>query len=342
MKLVKTTIIFSIGLLLTFESAIAQKKKGIKDFFKFKNKKIELILPVEAYVNQNLFEIDTAYLDSLMLLEEINLQREQSLLAADTAAFPLYYNVPIQVSEQLKIDSVWVVLREYYSIWDSKKVNPYKLDGEKFADTVNIPLHYENPDLEWSVPIENGHITSPFGLRRWRWHYGSDLRLSIGDSVRAAFDGIVRVAHYDRYGYGHYVLIRHYNGLETLYGHFKKSLAKVGDVVKAGEVIGLGGNTGRSSGPHLHFEVRFQGNAINPIELFDFESNELLTDTLTVNNSTFSYLKEARKVRYHRIRRGDTLSHISYRYGISISRICRLNGITRKTILRVGKRLRIV
>jgi murein DD-endopeptidase MepM/ murein hydrolase activator NlpD len=344
-KLVRLLFIISIGLFFTIDFAHCQKKKGRKDFFKFKNKKIEQVqaeIPIEAYVDQNIFNIDTTYLDSIMWIEEFNLNKELSLLAADTAAFPLYYNIPVQVSEQLMIDSVWVVLREYYSIWDSRKVNPYKMDGEKFADTVNIPLHYEKPNLNWSVPIENGHITSPFGLRRWRWHYGSDLRLNMGDSVRAAFDGIVRVAHYDRYGYGHYVLIRHYNGLETLYGHFKKRLASVGDVVKAGEVIGLGGNTGRSSGPHLHFEVRYEGNALSPIKIFDFANNKLLTDTLTIDQSTFAYLKEARKIRYHRIRSGDTLSHISYRYGISINRICRLNRITRKTILRVGRRLRIV
>ena len=159
--------------------------------------------------------------------------------------------------------------------------------------------------------------------------------------MRVAFDGIVRIAQYDRYGYGHYILVRHYNGLETLYGHFKKRLARVGDVVKAGDVIGLGGNTGRSTAPHLHFEVRYEGNAIDPADLFDFQNDSLLSDQLSITPATFAYLAEARKIRYHRIRRGDTLSHISYRYGVSISKICRLNGISRKTILRVGRRLRI-
>lgn len=345
MKLTRLILLILVLILANSDYSIGQKKKGLRDFFRFKNKKIEQSIQhndIADYVDQNLFQIDTVYLDSIMLVEEINLHKELSLVHADTSAFPLYYNVPIQVSEQLMIDSVWVVLREYYSVWDSKKVNPYKMDGAKFKDTVELPLFYKNPDLKWSMPISKGHITSPFGLRRWRWHYGSDLRLKIGDSVRVAFDGIVRVAHYDRYGYGNYVLVRHYNGLETLYGHFKKRLAKVGDVVKAGDVIGLGGNTGRSSAPHLHFEVRYEGNAINPIKLFDFENDSLMSDTLVVNNESFAYLKEARKIRYHRIRRGDTLSHISYKYGISINRICRLNRISRKTILRIGRRLRIV
>ena len=194
------------------ESLSQNKKKRLGDFFKFKNKKIEVPVveqPLPVFeVADEAFAIDTLYLDSMMYAEEVNLQRELSLVHEDTAQIPLYFNVPVQVSEQLKIDSVWVTLREYYSVWDSKKVNPYELDGEKFKDTLNIPLHYTNPELSWTVPISKGHITSPFGLRRWRWHYGSDLRLNTGDSVRAAFDGIVRVAHYDRYGYGHYVLIR--------------------------------------------------------------------------------------------------------------------------------------
>ncbi|MEQ9288039.1 MAG: peptidoglycan DD-metalloendopeptidase family protein [Cyclobacteriaceae bacterium] len=338
-----TSVILILMMVVVNESLGQEKKRRLGDFFRFKNKKVEIPVTEEEefVVDYDAFAVDTTYLDSMMYAEEVNLMRELTMAHEDTAQIPLYYNVPVQVSEQLMIDSVWVTLNEYYSIWDSKKVNPYDLDGEKFSDTLNIPLHYSNPDLSWTIPISQGHITSPFGLRRWRWHYGTDLRLNTGDSVKVAFDGIVRVAHYDRYGYGHYVLVRHYNGLETLYGHFKKRLVGVGDVVRSGDVIGLGGSTGRSSGPHLHFEVRYQGNAIDPTEIFDFSNDSLLADSLTITPKTFAYLKEARKIRYHRIRSGDTLSHISYRYGISISQICRLNGISRKTILRVGRRLRL-
>ncbi|UXX81349.1 M23 family metallopeptidase [Reichenbachiella carrageenanivorans] len=239
------------------------------------------------------------------------------------------------------IDSVWVTLRDYYSLWSTTKINPYEIDGEKFADTLALSLTFNNPSLDWSLPIPNTEVTSPFGLRRWRWHYGDDLRLRTGDSVRVAFDGIVRLARYDRYGYGNYILVRHYNGLETLYGHLSKRLLEPGDVVKAGDVIGLGGSTGRSSGPHLHFEIRYAGNAIDPKEVFDFDNDTIRTTTMIVTPETFSYLTEARKIRYHRVRSGDTLSHISYRYGVSINTICRLNGIRRSTILRVGQRLRI-
>ncbi len=288
-------------------------------------------------MDENWFQLDDWYLDSLAWEEE----KSKQVLEEDTSQVVLFYNVPVEVSEQLKIDSVWVTLKEYYSVWSSTDVNPYDMDGEKFADTLRLPLTFENPELDWSLPIPHIVVTSPFGLRRWKWHYGDDLRINIGDSVRSAFDGIVRIARYDRYGYGHYVLVRHYNGLESLYGHLSKRLLEVGDVIKAGDVIGLGGNTGRSTGPHLHFELRYQGNAFDPKTIFDFENDTILSDTLEINPNTFSYLTEARKIRYHRVRSGDTLSHISYRYGVSISKICRLNGIRRSSILKIGQRLRI-
>jgi len=251
------------------------------------------------------------------------------------------YGVPVRVTDDLEIDSVWLALDDYYNIWDSRKVNPYDLDGEKFADTLSIPLFDCDHDLGWSMPITDTYITSPFGLRRSRWHYGSDLKLHIGDTVMSAFDGIVRMAQFDRYGYGHYVLVRHYNGLETLYGHLSKRKVIVGQEVKAGELIGLGGNTGRSTGPHLHFEVRYQGNAIDPTTMHDFDGDSLLSPTYEINPATFAYLTEARKMRWHRIRSGDTLSHVAMWYGVPVRTLCRLNRISRKTILRVGRRLRV-
>ncbi|HYG40629.1 MAG TPA: M23 family metallopeptidase [Cytophagales bacterium] len=242
-------------------------------------------------------------------------------------------------SEELAIDSAWFKMFDYYSVWDSKNVNPYGIDGKSFHDTLNIVL-YDSMN-SWASPINSQTVTSKFGFRRYRWHYGTDLKLNVGDSVSSVFDGIVRIAKYDRRGYGNYVLIRHNNGLETLYGHLSKTNVVVGQVVKAGEVIGLGGNTGRSTGPHLHFEVRYQGNPIDPVHLFDFETASLNSDQFTLTPSHFSYLKEVKKVRFHKIRRGDTLSEISKRYGVSMTKICRLNNISKRTTLRVGRKLRV-
>ncbi|MDN5204907.1 M23 family metallopeptidase [Fulvivirgaceae bacterium BMA10] len=245
------------------------------------------------------------------------------------------------VSEELAVGGDWIESHDYYMIWDSKKVNPYKFDGAKLKDTIDITLEDHIAGYQWMVPITETKINSAFGFRRYRWHYGIDLKLNRGDTVRATADGVVRMAQYDRWGYGHYVVLRHKNGLETLYGHFTRRLVRVGQEVKAGTPIGLGGSTGRSTGNHLHFEVRYKGHAVNPIEIFDFEKDSLLRTTYELTPKSFEYIKEASKRIYHRIRRGDTLSRISRRYGVSINTLCRLNGIRRSTILRIGRRLRV-
>jgi len=247
----------------------------------------------------------------------------------------------IRMNDGLNIDCVWVNQHSYFSNWTSRKINPYELDGAKYKDTLMVHINDSIAEIDWSLPVVSTRITSPFGFRRYRWHYGTDLKVFFGDTIMAAFDGIVRIVDYERYGYGRYVVIRHLNGFETLYGHLSKSKVKVGETVKAGELIGLGGSTGRSTGTHLHFEIRFQGNAIDPSSIFDFPSDCLLTDAYAITPASFNYLVEAKKVRYHRIRSGDTLGHIGQRYGVSIGRLCRLNGISRRTTLRIGRRLRI-
>ena len=274
--------------------------------------------------------VDFSWLDTLSVSDPEPIESK-----APEVRIPTYY----QVSEEMSIDCVWISQHHYFNTWTSQKINPYELDGAKYKDTLHIPIATGNEN--WAFPISNTRITSPFGFRRYRWHYGTDLKLYYGDTVAAAFDGIVRIVDYERYGYGRYVVLRHLNGLETLYGHLSKAKVKIGDVVSAGDLIGLGGSTGRSTGTHLHFEVRYQGNAIDPTEIFNFTEDCLEEAYYDVTPNSFAYLVEARKVRYHRIRRGETLSHISRRYGVSINRICRLNGISRKTILRIGRRLRI-
>jgi len=329
--------------LINTKSFCQEKTEG---FFKFikKKKVIENSYQYDTIkvVEDGWYVVSQSYLDSLAAAEE-----EVLFIEIDTAVeeeedqFILSYGVPVEINENLSVDSVWLTLHDYFETWSSIKINPYNLDGLKFKDTLTLPLVSEEAGLSWSMPLNKMTITSPFGLRRWKWHNGDDLRLSVGDSVKAAFDGIVRVAHYDRYGYGHYVLVRHYNGLETLYGHLSKRLVKIGDVIKAGDLVGLGGSTGRSTGPHLHFEIRYEGTPIKPIAVFDFDNMSLVHEELTISPETFAYLKEARKVRYHRVRSGDTLSGISYRYGVSLSKICRINGISRNSVLRIGQRIRI-
>ena len=174
-----------------------------------------------------------------------------------------------------------------------------------------------------------------------------DLKVNIGDTIVAAFDGKVRIVKYERRGYGKYVVIRHDNGLETVYGHLSKQLVEENQLVKAGEVIGLGGNTGRSTGSHLHFETRFLGIAINPIYMFDFPKQDIVADTYTFRRTQGSKRAGSHDtqvadgtIRYHKVKSGDTLSRIAKLRGVSVSTLCKLNRIKPTTTLRIGQVLR--
>lgn len=172
----------------------------------------------------------------------------------------------------------------------------------------------------------------------------------------------MRISEYNRGGYGNLVIIRHDNGLETYYGHLSERLVEPNQWVEAGQVIGLGGSTGRSTGPHLHFETRYYGQSFDPERLIDFRKGVLCRETFLLKKSFFSIYskagqdfedelanekqdkKEAAEQaarRYHKIRSGDTLGHIAIRYGTTVSRLCALNGITRTTTLRIGRTLRV-
>ncbi len=234
----------------------------------------------------------------------------------------------------------------YTEGWDSQLVNAYT--GASVPDSKVIDVS------NFSMPTP-GYVTSPYGYRRRfrRMHKGVDLKVQIGDTIRAAFDGKVRLTRYERRGYGYYVIVRHENGLETVYGHLSRFLVKPDEYVKAGDPIALGGNTGRSTGPHLHFETRFMGYAINPAAIFDFENQTTHTDHFTFTKSNYTESRNyapAKKTSTKaiastastvKVRKGDTLSKIASRNGTTVAQLCRLNGISTKTKLTIGKRLRV-
>ena len=234
-----------------------------------------------------------------------------------------------------------------YSVWDTFNINPYQFD---MRDTVTLFLG-DQLDCSYVPPIK-GLVTSPFGPRRRNFHCGIDLDLETGDTVRTAFDGTVRVARMTK-GYGNVIVVRHNNGLETLYGHLSEIKVQVGQHVSGGSLIGLGGNTGRSTGSHLHFEVRFRGRPINPETLISFKSYQLLNEELVINPALFkpitSYKPTAIKGKgkgkggkYYVVRKGDTLSKIARTRGVSVKKLCKLNGLRPNSVLAVGKRLRCV
>ncbi len=280
--------------------------------------------------------------DSLIYKDRVDLRRRLSAVSEDTLSLvwvPTHQLV--QVNEKVQIDSIWVTAFEHYSSWDSQRINSYDFNPKDFKDTIPVKLYDPYFGSNWSKPLDHTKINSEFGFRRYRWHHGTDLDLNTGDPVYAVFDGIVRMRSYDRYGYGYYLVIRHRNGLETLYGHLSKFNVNVGQEVKAGEIIAKGGSTGRSTGPHLHFEVRYQGLSINPTELFDFSVGRLKSSVYTITASSFEHVIEMQKAVYHRVRSGENLSVIARRYGTSVRQITRRNNISTRSILRVGQRLRI-
>jgi len=224
--------------------------------------------------------------------------------------------------------------------WSNHRINSGRFDYKTLmpGDSIKIQLVDSAQGKFFAHPFPN-YVTSRFGLRRYMWHYGIDVKLNRGDTLRCAFDGIVRVVQFDRRGYGNVAVVRHHNGLETVYGHMQRVLVQPNQRVKAGEPVGLGGNTGRSTGAHLHFEIRYFGEPFNPEYIIDFDKYVLKSDTLVLTRDNFEYLTEVRKTVYHVVRRGDNLGSIARRYGTTVNNLCRLNGITPRTTLSIGRRL---
>ncbi len=226
-----------------------------------------------------------------------------------------------------------------YLNWDTYNLYPYEEALRKSDTSIKLVLQ-DSANYCVFIPPIKGLITSYFGFRDGRNHNGLDIDLQVWDPVKASFDGMVRIARHHP-GYGRVVVIRHYNGLETLYAHLHRLKVKPGEVVEAGQVIGLGGSSGRSTGSHLHYEVRFKGKALNPKRLIDFNNNKLISDSLLLVKSKWSYTAIPLGIEYHTVKRGEHLFGIAKQYGTSITSLCELNGIRRNRPLRVGQRLRI-
>jgi len=226
---------------------------------------------------------------------------------------------------------------DVYCHWDTNEIHLYNGSFKFSIDTAHLHLIYD--ECDYAHP-HFGHISSEFGHRKYRFHYGIDIKLEKGEPVLAAFEGMVRIAKKSK-TYGNVVVIRHPNGLETLYAHFSELKVKVNDYVQAGDLIGLGGNTGRSYGSHLHFEVRFKGEAINPIYLIDFENCELKTKNLKLSKTIFQETIDLKAAKYHYVRQGETLSHIARKYGTSVSKLCYYNKIKESSLLQIGQKLKV-
>ena len=248
--------------------------------------------------------------------------------------------------------------------WDSKLVNCYA--NASVPDEVVIDVR------NFTMP-HAGYMTSPYGYRKRfkRMHKGVDLHVNVGDTVYAAWSGKVRITKYEAKGYGYYVVLRHYNDLETVYGHLSKFLVEEDEYVKEGQPIALAGNTGRSTGPHLHFETRYMGYAINPAGIFDFANQTTHTDTYTFNKKTYTearnfspeanaqYAKEYLQAnprravvsnsgsgthsspQYVTVKKGDSLSKIASRNHTTVNKLCKLNGLTTTSKIHPGQKIKV-
>lgn len=230
----------------------------------------------------------------------------------------------------------------YGSHWENKWVDPFR-SGVR----VTFPDSCEIDCSTFTIPIDSQiKVTSKYGPRRRRMHRGIDLKVQIGDTIRAAFDGKVRIKSFERRGYGYYLVVRHPNGLETVYGHLSKFIVDENDIVRAGQPIALGGNTGRSTGSHLHFETRFLGQAINPADIIDFVNGVPHQDMYVFRNVKINgrksniYTSTNDQLVYHKVKSGDSLGKIARKYGTTVNELCRLNGIKSTTVLRIGQSLR--
>jgi murein DD-endopeptidase MepM/ murein hydrolase activator NlpD len=250
---------------------------------------------------------------------------------------------------------------DLYASWDTTMAHPYNFQEAFKVDSVEIDLVAPG-DGAFTIPFK-GNVTSEYGWRRRRPHYGTDIDLVTGDTVVAAFDGMVRIAKVCS-GYGNCIIVRHTNGLETVYGHLSQMNVQVGQVVKAGEIIGLGGNTGRSTGDHLHWELRYLGQAIDAQDVVDFGKGQLKENCFVLRKTdvvakydlralkgrhrrdvglTKAELAYAKKTgsKLHKIKQGDTLGYIAKRYHTTVSALCKKNKLKPNSTLRLGQLIKI-
>ncbi len=227
---------------------------------------------------------------------------------------------------------------EMYPVWRNSVVHY----NSTMPDSFRIDLR------NYVMPTANTKITDVFGYRpnRKRVHQGLDIKVQTGDTIYAAFDGKVRITAFQRRGYGHYIVVRHNNGIETLYAHLSKKLVKENQNVKAGDPIGIGGNTGRSSGSHLHFETILMGKSIDPAAMFDFKNQKATGDSYVYRKPGSKYVENGKvktagpEPKYHKVKSGDTIERIARKYGVPQKQIFDLNGLNSRSVIRPGQSLR--
>jgi len=349
----KAKFIYSLTLaVLCFGSNVrAQEKGAFKNNPKIKpNKNTSTAKPQRDEFEEFENEVSkTRFSTQFEPQKEVN-----TTVAEDTSTIDEGQTSVVEIIDSVQVGEDWVQVSDYYAIWDTKTIDPYNLNPLEFDESIDIRLYEPAKGRFWNLPSNETKVTSQFGPRWGRWHEGMDLDANTGDPIYSTYDGIVRVVAYDGNGYGRFVLVRHYNGLETLYGHLSKFTVEPMQLVKAGDMLGLAGNTGRSFGDHLHYENRYEGNAFSPAWIWDFPHQKIVGDRFALTPRVWDHLRNGRvqsefdisksqvkRTFLHRVRRGETLASIATRYGLSTSALAEKNHIKIGYRLRTGQRLKV-
>ncbi len=278
----------------------------------------------------------------------------------DAPPYTVRNGKPVFDFEIVRKTEYFVPLSFPASDFSNPKINIYGYDLTTSPDTFHLSLE------RFAFPVK-GQITSGYGPRNLfgsHFHHGMDMGLHTGDSVRAAMDGTVRIAKNDRYGYGNFVVVAHEGGLETLYGHLSQILVEPGIRIRAGQTLGLGGSTGRSTGPHLHFEFRLFGMTFDPARIIDFKTQKVKLAQAAVDKSWFcqykagcshegkNHLKNesdedeeltetSENLRFHVVKSGDLLGSLAVRYNTTVSELCKINGLKPNSVLQIGQKIKL-
>lgn len=232
---------------------------------------------------------------------------------------------------------------------EKKGVDFEIVEKKKNNKTIPIPKKPQNKDFidfsDMLVPITHEALVgSPYGIRDHRLHRGVDVNVIKDEPVVAALPGKVIVSKYNKGGYGHYVLVEHQNGLQTLYGHLSARKVKVNDYVYPGDIVGLAGNTGKSSAAHLHFEIRYGEVNIDPTTIVNFPKWELQPgiEHVSKNKLIASHRKMQSKLSKENIyivKDGDTQQDVATWFNISVEALQRINKLKAGAPLKVGQKL---
>ena len=315
-----------------------------------------LILVAALIAATNLYALDSLAVQPIKAVESPIIV--DTLVTANNALSVILFN-----------DGTWRYIQNrtveqdstvYSKYWDTTNIAAYKsvkIDSLPQSVAINLVDSLKS----YRFPYV-GRVTSRYGIRHRRAHNGIDIALKVGDTICSAFDGRVRFSKATDTGYGTLVIIRHDNGLETYHGHLSARLVEEGDRVVAGQPIALGGNSGRSTGPHIHFETRYYGQSFDPERIIDFRTGELRRDSFLLSKNYFSiYSKYSQdfnaeaernaaekkenelsaEKRYYKVRKGDYLGLIAKKNNTTVAAICRLNGIKSTTVLQIGRTLRV-